>query len=229
MRGVRFMQKGRWSKGPASAASIISHRWRTVMKSDKLIRLALTSAIIAALSPVAWAAATGVEANAAAAQDAQPAGSAAAQTTASAQTTAPDRNQRGKQEKTTTLQTLVVTASAVGVKRLDASYNIVTANREEIRQANPVSVADLLKISPGLWPESTGGQTGANIEIAGFPGGGDAPFNTVQLMGSPLYGMPTLSFFEQTSIFRLDDTVDRVEIIQGGPSVVFADGQIGAS
>ena len=50
-----------------------------------------------------------------------------------------------------------------------------------------------------MWPESTGGQTGANIEIAGFPGGGDAPFNTVQLMGSPLYGMPTLSFFEQTS------------------------------
>jgi len=48
-------------------------------------------------------------------------------------------------------------------------------------------------------------------------------------MGSPLYGMPTLSFFETTSIFRLDDTVDRVEILQGGPSVVFGDGQIGAT
>ena len=57
-----------------------------------------------------------------------------------------------------------------------------------------------------MWPESTGGQTGANIEIAGFPGGGDAPYFTTQLMGSPLYGMPTLSFFETTSIFRLDDT-----------------------
>ncbi|MGB8703440.1 MAG: hypothetical protein WCD31_00270, partial [Gillisia sp.] len=32
-----------------------------------------------------------------------------------------------------------------------------------------------------------------------------------------------------TTIFRLDDTVDRVEILQGGPSVVFADGQIGAT
>ena len=58
-----------------------------------------------------------------------------------------------------------------------------------------------------MWPESTGGQTGANIEIAGFPGGGDAPYFTTQLMGSPLYGMPTLSFFETTSIFRLDDTM----------------------
>jgi len=129
------------------------------------------------------------------------------------------------------LETVVVTGSAIsgGVKKLEASYNIVTANEEEIRNSNPKSTADLLKISPGMWPESTGGQTGANIEIAGFPGGGDAPYFTTQLMGSPLYGMPTLSFFETTSIFRLDDTIRSVEILQGGPSVVFAGGQIGAT
>ncbi len=129
------------------------------------------------------------------------------------------------------LETVVVTGSAIasGVTKLEASYNIVTATEEEIRQSNPKSTADLLKISPGMWPESTGGQTGANIEIAGFPGGGDAPYFTTQLMGSPLYGMPTLSFFETTSIFRLDDTVRSVEILQGGPSVVFAGGQIGAT
>ncbi len=148
-------------------------------------------------------------------------------------TTAPataKKNPRQANAKTTTtLQQVVVTGSATGVKKIDASYTLTTADAEQIRQSNPKSTADLLKIAPGLWPESTGGQTGANIEIAGFPGGGDAPFNTVQLMGSPLYGMPTLSFFEQTTIFRLDDTIERVEILQGGPSVVFADGQIGAT
>jgi len=129
------------------------------------------------------------------------------------------------------LETIVVTGTAIasGVKKLEASYNIVTASEEEIRRANPKSTADLLKISPGMWPESTGGQTGANIEIAGFPGGGDAPYFTALLMGSPLYGMPTLSFFETTSIVRLDDTVKSVEILQGGPSVVFAGGQMGAT
>jgi hypothetical protein len=128
------------------------------------------------------------------------------------------------------LETVVVTGSAIGgVKKLEASYNIVTASEEEIRNANPKSTADLLKISPGMWPESTGGQTGANIEIAGFPGGGDAPYFTTLLMGSPVYGMPTLSFFETTSIFRLDDTVRSAEILQGGPSVVFAGGQMGAT
>jgi len=133
-------------------------------------------------------------------------------------------------ESESPLETIVVTGSALGgVKKLEASYNIVTATEAEIRNANPKSTADLLKISPGMWPESTGGQTGANIEIAGFPGGGDAPYFTTLLMGSPLYGMPTLSFFETTSIFRLDDTVKSAEILQGGPSVVFAGGQMGAT
>ncbi|HEY5809115.1 MAG TPA: TonB-dependent receptor [Povalibacter sp.] len=129
------------------------------------------------------------------------------------------------------LETIVVTGSAItgGVTKLEASYNIVTASEEQIRQSNPKSTADLLKISPGMWPESTGGQTGANIEIAGFPGGGDAPYFTALLMGSPVYGMPTLSFFETTSILRLDDTVRAAEILQGGPSVVFAGGQMGAT
>ena len=62
------------------------------------------------------------------------------------------------------LQEIVVTASAVGVKKLDASYNIVAVDAEQIKEANPKSTADILKVSPGIWPESSGGQTGANIE-----------------------------------------------------------------
>ncbi|MDE2369139.1 MAG: TonB-dependent receptor [Burkholderiales bacterium] len=132
-------------------------------------------------------------------------------------------------DQPTTLEQIIVTGTASGRRKIDASYSVTSVNDEQIKQANPKSTADLLKVSPGLWPESTGGQTGANIEIAGIPGGGDAPYFTVQINGSPIYGTPTLSFFEGTSAFRLDDTVERAEIIQGGPSVVFADGQMGAS
>ncbi|HEY5971494.1 MAG TPA: TonB-dependent receptor [Pseudoxanthomonas sp.] len=172
------------------------------MQEQTLSRLALSVAVAAALTtPLA-----------ASAQEASSAGSRT-------------------DDKATTLDTVVVSGSAAagGVKKLEASFNIVRANEEQIKMANPKSTADLLKISPGLWPETSGGQTGANIEIAGFPGGGDAPYFSTLLMGSPLYGMPTLSFFETTTIFRLDDTVTSVEILQGGPSVVFADGQIGAT
>jgi outer membrane receptor protein involved in Fe transport len=190
------------------------------MKNDRLIRLALTSAILAVLSPATWAANSGAG---------QGAGNGQATGTAAQQTPPATGNPPAPQNKTQTLQTVVVTASAGGVKKLDASYNIVTANREEIRQANPTSTADLLKISPGIWPESTGGQTGANIEIAGFPSGGDAPFFTNMVNGTPLYGMPSLSFMDSSSLLRLDDTIDRVEIVQGGPGAVFGPGQMGAT
>jgi outer membrane receptor protein involved in Fe transport len=131
--------------------------------------------------------------------------------------------------ETSSLDEIVVTASANGVKKLDASYNIVSIDAEMIRDANPKSTADLLKLSPGIWPESSGGQTGANIEIAGIPGGGDAPFFTNMIQGSPLYGMPSLSFMDSSSLLRLDDTVERAEIVQGGPGAVFGPGQMGAT
>ena len=130
-----------------------------------------------------------------------------------------------------TLQTVIVTATpmASGVKLLNASFSVTTANLTQIHDAMPSSAADLLKIVPGLWPEASGGDTGANIEIAGFPGGGDAPYVTVQLNGTPVYPAPTISFMANSSLMRLDDTVQRVQVVQGGPSVVYSSGQIGAT
>ena len=52
------------------------------------------------------------------------------------------------------LEEVVVTASAQGVRKLDASFNIVTANLEEIQNANPASAAEIYKMSPGIWPET---------------------------------------------------------------------------
>ncbi len=127
------------------------------------------------------------------------------------------------------LQEVVVTGTANAVKKLDASYNIVAVDAEQIRQSNPKSTADILKVSPGIWPESSGGQTGANIEVAGFPTAGDAPFFTDMIEGLPLYGMPSLSFMDSSSLFRLDETIERVEVVQGGPGAVFGPGQAGAT
>ena len=143
---------------------------------------------------------------------------------------AADETEAAKSD-TATLDEVVVTAnaSATGIKKLDASYNIISADAEAIKEANPKSTADILKLSPGIWPESSGGQTGANIEIAGIPGGGDAPFFTNMIEGSPMFGMPSLSFMDSSSLFRLDDTVERVEVVQGGPGAIFGPGQMGAT
>src|SRR5689334_12388926 len=122
---------------------------------------------------------------------------------------------------TSNLEEVVVTgtATAGGLKKLDASFQITTASLEEIRDAQPSSAADLLKIVPGVWAESSGGEAGANIELAGFPSGGDAPYVTYQLNGSPIYPVSTLSFLDNSSQFRIDESVERVEALLGGPGV----------
>jgi outer membrane receptor protein involved in Fe transport len=128
------------------------------------------------------------------------------------------------------LQEVVVTATAQAVKKLDASYNIVSASQADIAMANPASTAEIYKLSPGVWPEASGGQTGVNIDVAGFPlGGGDSPYFTTMVQGSPLYGSPYLSFMDNSSLFRMDDTVERVEIVQGGSSALFGPAQPGAT
>ena len=129
------------------------------------------------------------------------------------------------------LQEVVVTANAAqGLRKLDASYNIVSVSLEDLRVANPQSTAEAFKLSPGVWPEASGGQTGANIDIAGFPnGGGDSPYFTTMIQGSPLYGSASLSFMDSSSLTRLDDTIERLEIVQGGTSSIFSSGQPGAT
>jgi outer membrane receptor protein involved in Fe transport len=186
------------------------------MRYNTLVRVALTAAIAAALPQMVWAegAAADPQSNAGGNPDTS---------------TATNKEQAAAQSNTQSLEGIVVTGSATGVKKIDASYTVTAANLEQIREANPKSTADILKISPGIWPESSGGQTGANIEIAGFPGGGDAPFFTNMVQGSPLYGMSSLSFMDSSSLLRLDDTIERVEIVQTGPGVLYGAGQMGAT
>ncbi|RDS85235.1 TonB-dependent receptor [Dyella psychrodurans] len=189
------------------------------MNSKPLTRLTLSAAIAATLmSGVAYAQQT---------PQTQP--SPAPATTTPQQS--PGAQQQANAKKATTLEQVVVTGTATfgGIKKIDASYSITSMTAQQIKEANPKSAADLLKASPGIYPESSGGQTGANIEVAGFPGGGDAPYATYQLNGIPLYPMSTLSFMENSSLFRLDDTIDRAEIVQGGPSVLYGNGQPGVT
>jgi hypothetical protein len=128
-----------------------------------------------------------------------------------------------------TLEEVVVTGTAGGaeLRKFDASFAITTLSEEDINQFSPQSTADLMKMVPGIWAESSGGVSGANVFVRGFPGGGDAPFFSLQVNGAPLYPPPTLSFLENTSLFRIDETVLRVEALRGGPNPVLSNGQPG--
>jgi outer membrane receptor protein involved in Fe transport len=140
---------------------------------------------------------------------------------------AQDDTTGGEQEDA--IEEIIVTGTAGGaeLRKFDASFAITTTSADEISMYQPESTADLLKLVPGVWSESSGGVSGANVMVRGFPGGGDAPFLTLQVNGSPVYPPPTLSFLENTTLFRLDETVLRMEALRGGPNPVFSNGQPG--
>lgn len=127
---------------------------------------------------------------------------------------------------TTTLGEVVVTGAPTynGVTRKNASFSVTVADRERIKIANPTSVADLLKLSPGVYPESSGGQGGNNVEVAGFPTGGGTQFVTFQLDGMPFFPKP-LGF--SISMVRTDESIRDLTMLQSGPSVLYGNGQPG--
>lgn len=142
-----------------------------------------------------------------------------------------DGSEAPERSEATTLDAVVVsgTAKFKGLRKRDASFSISTATPEQIQEAAPTSTADLLKIVPGVWAEASGGGTGANVFVRGMPSEGDAPFFTLQLDGSPIFPPPTLSFLENTTLFRIDETIERVEGLRGGPSPIFSNGQPGVT
>lgn len=124
---------------------------------------------------------------------------------------------------------IVVTGTARrdGLTRLDAGFSISTISDEQIERLAPRSTADVLRLVPGVFVETSGGAAGVHVGVRGFPQNGGGAFATVELDGSPIFAPNTLSFLETFSLFRIDDTVERTEVLRGGPSPVFSNGQPG--
>ena len=119
------------------------------------------------------------------------------------------------------------TPGGAGIRKIDASFAVTNIDASDIGRLAPKSTADLFKAIPGVWVESSGGESGANVFVRGFPGGGDAPFLTIAMDGSPIYPAPTLSFLENSQLFRIDETIQMVEGLRGGPNPVVSNGQPG--
>ena len=140
-----------------------------------------------------------------------------------------DQQHSKKKKAVDKIERIVVTGTFSGKseRKVDASYAISNFSEQDIKKLMPKSTADLFKAVPGVWSESSGGVSGANVFVRGFPGGGDAPFLTVQLQGTPIFPPPTLSFLENSSLFRLDETISFMEALRGGTNPVISNGQPG--
>ncbi len=121
------------------------------------------------------------------------------------------------------------TPTAGGMLKQQASYAITTLSEQVMRDAQANNAADLTRLVPGMWAETTGGVSGPNVDVRGFPTTGDTPWVTVQLDGLSIYPVSTLSWMDNFSPFRYDDTVLRMEATLSGPAVIWGTGQPGAT
>lgn len=124
---------------------------------------------------------------------------------------------------------IVVTGTPAGRTRLDAPFAISAFNETAIAKAAPLSTADLLKTVPGFSAEPSGGQGGGqNLYVRGLPAGG---WFYVQLQedGLTLFDEPQESFFNIDTLYSLDLMTQRVEVVRGGTSPIFANNAPGGT
>jgi outer membrane receptor protein involved in Fe transport len=120
------------------------------------------------------------------------------------------------------LASVVVTArSGVDTRtRAQTSYSITTIDEDRLRMQDPTSVTEAVKSVPGFWVESSGGEASGNIRARGIPVDGYGSVNLLE-DGIPVQHDPALGYLNADQVFRVDETIDHIEVVRGGPSSIF--------
>ncbi|MET0310238.1 MAG: TonB-dependent receptor [Sphingomonas sp.] len=117
---------------------------------------------------------------------------------------------------------IIVTGRAGTGERTKAemSYSVTQITEEALRLQAPTSVTEALKSVPGFWVEASGGEASGNVRARGVPVDG---FGSIQLLedGIPVQHDPALGYLNGDQVFRLDETIDRIEVVRGGPASLF--------
>jgi len=119
------------------------------------------------------------------------------------------------------LDEVVITASRNPLIKRESSVAITTKTLDQIIEIIPRNTTDLLRVVPGFYVESSGGEVGGNLFARGLPA--DGSFYYVALMedGMPVFSVPSLSFVNADIFIRIDENIERIEAVRGGNSALF--------
>jgi outer membrane receptor protein involved in Fe transport len=122
---------------------------------------------------------------------------------------------------------VVVGTAGGGVQARDVAFAATGIDRIALDRVAAQNPAEALRLVPGVTIETSGGKNGANIFVRGYPSGGDAEYVTFQTEGVAFFPPATLSFLENSQLYRVDETVERIETVRSGTGALFGTGQPG--
>src|SRR5256886_1169304 len=124
------------------------------------------------------------------------------------------------------LEAVVVTATGVPRTKLETSNATTVLSAADLVQAAPRSTTEMLRYVPGFTRvESSGGEVNENIGMRGILG-----VEYVMFLEDGLPVFPTMHtyFMNADNLFRIDDNVERVEVVRGAGSALFGSNTPGA-
>ncbi len=116
---------------------------------------------------------------------------------------------------------IVITATRNPLTRRESSVAITTKSLDQINEISPRSTADLLRVIPGFYVESSGGEVGGNLFARGLPADGSYYYVALMEDGMPVFDAPALSFVNADIFVRVDENIERMEAVRGGNSALF--------
>jgi outer membrane receptor protein involved in Fe transport len=124
------------------------------------------------------------------------------------------------------LDAVVVTGTETPRTKLETSSAVTILSAADITKASPRSTTEVLRYVPGFTRvESSGGEVNENISMRGILG-----VEYVMFMEDGLPVFPTMHtfFMNADNLFRMDENIERIEVVRGGSSALFGSNTPGA-
>lgn len=121
------------------------------------------------------------------------------------------------------LDKIVVTGSAKKISKMKSSVSISTLNSEQVQNTGATNSAEVLRNVPGFRSESSGGESNVNLTSRGLPiSAGGARWVQLQEDGLPILQFGDLDFATPDTWLRIDQGLDKLEVIRGGSASTLA-------
>jgi outer membrane receptor protein involved in Fe transport len=115
------------------------------------------------------------------------------------------------------LDRVVVTGTSTTGTIMKQSVSISSIDATDIQNSGAASVAEILKLVPGIHSENSGGEGNINLTVRGLPiSAGGSRYVQFQEDGLPVLLFGDISFGTPDEFLRADNNVDHLEVIRGG-------------